>query len=361
MATGVLRVTEHDADDGTPGRLFELSDVEFTPLGYAELRDAKLARPMKIPLRGRGTKTVASDVGCVGVAEAGRFHTFLESYFTSRAIGLVKGGWLPSALAISSDTIVLPDRCVVAQLEARLQGGKTRNELEEDFLDLFAHSPVRINPLLFVLEGNARRTPTPEQARAQLREAVAKLQSALPRAIMVAADEGGLKGVLGLVEDSCPGIARKQDFLLRLAPSLASPVGKTRLPSLWKKVTAAAKDCGLSNNSLVVLATLSSILMPNGSSPARGILKFGPGYTEEHAYNALADLRALDILMCLFALYPNQRLMLCTSDKDMALFWVGLGASNFALSDGYPSFTVTPTELLPGITEAQWESVFYSE
>jgi len=84
--------------------------------------------------------------------------------------------------------------------------------------------------------------------------------------------------------------------------------------------------------------------MPNGSSPAKRLLKFDRGYTREDAYNALADLRALEILMSLFAIYPDQRLMLCTADKDLALFWVGLGASNFAMSDGRMFFDVTPAE-----------------
>lgn len=136
-------------------------------------------------------------------------------------MGLARGGWLPCSLAIKNDTIVLPDRCVVTQIAARLQNGLTRNGLNKDFLDLIADSPIRINPLLFALEGNVRQTPTLEQARAQLTEAVDKLKKALPKAIIVA-DENVLNGVWGLIEDSEVGMTRKQKFLLRLAPSLAS-------------------------------------------------------------------------------------------------------------------------------------------
>src|SRR3977135_3512593 len=74
---------------------------------------------MTIPLHGRGATIVSSDIDGVRVNQVGDIRTSLETPFTSRAIGLVKGGWLPSALAGEDDTIVLPDRCVVAELKAR--------------------------------------------------------------------------------------------------------------------------------------------------------------------------------------------------------------------------------------------------
>ena len=351
----MLRIKEHDSEDGKPGRILELSDVEFTPLGFSDLKDAKLSKPMTIPLQGHGTIVVK--IGDELPAQSGHFHTYLESHFTSKAIGLVRGGWLPSALAVTNETIVLPDRCIVAQLKARMQNGIVRDNLEKDFIDLFADSPVRINPMLFVLEGDARTNPTSNQALAQLNEAAAKLRAALPKAILVAADRNGLEGVLGLIEESNRGMTRKEDFLLRLAPSLMSPVGKRRLPSLWDEIVVAAKDYELPTSSLIVLAAMSSMLMPNGSSPAKGILKLHSGYTRADAYNALADLRALEILMCLFAIFPNQKLMLCTADKDLALFWAGLDASNFTIRERVVSANLTKANLFPGITDAQWHSL----
>lgn len=87
------------------------------------------------------------------------------------------------------------------------------------------------------------------------------------------------------------------------------------------------------------------------------MLKFDNQYTRADAYNASADLRSLEILMYIFALFPDQRVMLCTADKSMALFWVGLQASNFAFHKGRMTFDVTPDDLLPGITRKQWEEL----
>lgn len=358
MEKHILKYQEQD-EDGTLGRELVFTDITFSPLGYDALRNAKLHQKIEIPLIGRGA-ILSSDVAEIGVGQVAKFGMTLESQFTSRAIGLVKGGWLPSILAAVDDTIVFPDRCVVAQLQARLKNGVTKQAAEKDFIDLFADTAVRINPMLFVLEGDGGQNPTFETIGNQLEEAVTKLRSALPKAEMVAADAGGLEGVLGLIQDTQDGIKRKQDFLIRLNPKLRSPVSRSNAPFCCDEVLMVAEDCGVPKASLVVLAALSAVIMPQGRNPAKGLLKFGEAYGPKHAYNGLADIRALEILMHLFAVFPKQRVMLCTADKDMALFWVGLQASNFAFSHGRMTFDLNPTDLLPGIASEQWKKVLVS-
>lgn len=358
MEMHILKYQER-GEDGTLGRKLVFTDIAFSPLGYEALRNAKLHQQIEIPLIGRGA-VLSSDVAEIGAGQVAKFGATLESQFTSRAIGLVKGGWLPSMLAAVDDTIVFPDRCVVAQLKARLKNGVTKPEAEKDFIDLFADTAIRINPMLFVLEGDGGQNPTPETIGKQLEEAVAKLRSALPKAEMVAADAKGLEGVLGLIQDTQDGIARKQDFLISLNPKLRSSVSRKNVQSYWDEVLVAADDCGIPKASLVVLAALSAVVMPQGRNPAKGLLKFGEAYAPKDAYNGLADIRALEILMYLFALFPDQRVMLCTADKDMALFWVGLQASNFAFSHGRMTYDMTPTDLLPGIASEQWKKLLGS-
>jgi hypothetical protein len=92
------------------------------------------------------------------------------------------------------------------------------------------------------------------------------------------------------------------------------------------------------------------------------MLKFRPEYTLKDADNALADLRSIKLLISLFALFPEQRAMLCTSDRDLALFWLGIRASDFGNQDGRASFSLSPTsDLLPGTALAQWLVVAASD
>ena len=145
-----------------------------------------------------------------------------------------------------------------------------------DFLDLFADKPVRINPILFAMEGNTRDMPTSDLVHRQLEEVVTKLKKALPRAEMVVGPRS-LEGALGLIEESALGFQRKRAFLLRLAPNLAAPISRQNAQRRWSEVIAAADDCGVARGSLVVLAALSSVVVPNGRSPAKKLLKLKRG------------------------------------------------------------------------------------
>jgi hypothetical protein len=97
MDKRIFKFKELDREEGTPGRHLAFTDVTFSPLSYSELRDAKLSQSMTIPLHGRGATIVSSDVDGVSVNQVGDIRTSLETPFTSRSVGLVKGGWLPSA------------------------------------------------------------------------------------------------------------------------------------------------------------------------------------------------------------------------------------------------------------------------
>lgn len=87
---GTLRIKEYDAEDGTPGRTLELTNVEFTPLGYADLKNASLTRPITISLRGCGRGPITADGVAATTAAEQHFCTSLESHFASETIGACK-------------------------------------------------------------------------------------------------------------------------------------------------------------------------------------------------------------------------------------------------------------------------------
>jgi len=346
--------SELDQFDGTPGRRIAFAGVEVRPLDYAALATAKLHAPLTIPLGWDNAKVVDTDIPDFDLAQVYSANATLESPLTSHAVCLVKGGWLPSSLAATiDDSTMLLDRNLVPQLVGRMRR-QANGGANEDFLDLLADQPIRLHPLLYAMEGNARAIPTPDQLRAQLDEAVRKLQAAMPLARVVA-DPSVVRGALGLIEDSRKSFMRKQAFLLRVAPTLAAPVAQAKLQQAWDTVLATANACGVARNSLVVLAALSTVAVRKGASPAKALLKPRRGYNEADAYNALADLRALELLLGLFALYPAERIQLCTADRPLALFWTGLRASGFERRGQGFAFDLSPVEaLLPGPTLDAW-------
>lgn len=362
-ATMALRYVEVDEKTNEPtGRSVSFLDVEFQALQYSDLSSRKLNNKINIPLIWQNARVLESTIPEITVDKLASGNATLESIYSSKTIGLVNGGWLPSGLALQNKMIVLPDRCTVSELVGRFGDGAKKNADDEDFLDLFADKRIRVNPLLYALEGNVRMNPTPSLVEQQLKEAYSKIKSALPLAELTPKGKDALKGIIGIINDTQAGMERKQDFLVRLAPQLKAPISASKFAQTWDDVLFTADDCKVPRRSLVVLAALSAIAVPNGKSPAKRLLKLAtPNYTAEHAYNALADLRSLEVLMHFFALFPKERFLLCTGDRDLALFWTGIRVSNLEWHRDHLHYKLSPVEaLLPKVAREQ-KACYFAE
>lgn len=144
--------------------------------------------------------------------------------------------------------IVLPDRCTITELKGRFLHGVKRNADDKDFLDFLPGDGIRINPLLFALEGNLRRNPTPYEIQRQLQEVSAALRIALPKAELVPGDSGGLRGVDGIVQDTETSM-QKTDFLDAHGATAASGSDKRKQEAqLWDETLAVAKNAAWTQN-----------------------------------------------------------------------------------------------------------------
>ncbi|MGN6422550.1 MAG: hypothetical protein ACTHLA_04480 [Asticcacaulis sp.] len=334
-----------------------MTDVDVVPLGYDELKAARPASRLVVPLRMVNAKILETDAKDLNIDGFANLSSTMDTHFTAQAIALVRGGWLPSALACTRENaMVFLDRNVVTLLVGRFAGGRAVSQAA-DFLDLYEGLPVRLNPVLYAFEGNTRSVPTPPLVELQLLEATSKIQAALPNAKLMVGPHT-LHGVLGLINDLRVPIANEIAFLTEIAPWLSAPVGRQRMDARWEDILAAADRNGLKRKRLIVLACLSALVVPNGKSPARRLLKFRPKYRVEDAYNAVCDLKSLEILVQAFAQFPNENTQLCTADKDLALFWTGLQVSDVSFADAGVDMTLTPrTELLPDPYAQRWASL----
>lgn len=356
----VIIYQEIDESGVATGRSATFADIEFRGLGYADLIGHTLGTPLVMPLRLANARVIQSNLLDLSLETQVSVSAVLDSPYSSRALGLVRDGWLPSGIAFSDSMIVLPDRCVFSELAGRFRAGEKTKLEDKDFLDFLIGRKARINPLLYVLEGNLKRNPDDASIEHQFDVATEIINAALPLAQIVPIGRGSLEGVRGLIRDSEAGMVRKQEFLTRLAPKLRAPIAARRVNEVWDEVLATAKACEVPVRSLVVLAALSAVCVPNGKSPAKGLLKFNVRkYTVEDAYNALADLRSLEVLMHLFAAFPDEKILLCTGDKDLVLFWAGIRPSEFAMVNGVFSAKFSPVEdLLPNVTSERKAAYF---
>ncbi len=351
-----MKFIELEGRDGNPPQSVSVAGMVFSPLDYCQLAAVRLHQPISVDLDWRNAKIIGTTIDGVDIDGLARGHARLESTHNSAAVSLQKGGWLPSGLAIADGRItILPDRNVVSLIKGRYENGAVVGD-GMDFMDLLAGQEVRINPLLYAIEGNGRVIPDRPVVEAQIAEVAAFFRKALPKAELVIGDRS-MDGVLGLIEDTRAGFEIKRKFLMDLAPLLSSPTSRRLFEARWRDVLDAADRHGLARDALIVLAALSSVAVPNSGSAAKKVLKFKAGYSDQDIYNALADLRSLEILIHLITLFPDERPAIFTADKPLALFWTGIRAHGFKRRDLRVSCDLAPVEqLLPGETIKRWQT-----
>jgi hypothetical protein len=242
---------------------------------------------------------------------------------------LVMGGWFPIQLA-ALDILVL-DRNVLSALKS-LRANPNRADLASDkwwLAQLDRPAPV-LNPVLIAMEGNSRAVPTFDQFCAQLADAQEMLKLALPRATVLMHPVQHLNGVYQVTTSQESRMEREAAFLLKVCPLLTNRVGEKLARKQEAALLLAADQLGVARQGLCCIAALSLLYeRVDGKQPmiGRGILKPHSGYTESDAYNALSDLRSLELLAAGSTLAESSS-GLCTRDKSLALFWLALGVNN---------------------------------
>ena len=107
-------------------------------------------------------------------------------------------------------------------------------------------------------------------------------------------------------------------------------------------IVRASDKFELNRASLASLAVFSCLYEDvSGTIPAIGrqILKPKAAYSEAEAFNALSDLRHIELAAAGQAIFKQEAFALCTCDKPMALLWSAL----FAHGELSPNGTIELT------------------
>lgn len=273
---------------------------------------------------------------------------------------LVDGGWLPPPFVLPSNFLV--DRNVVANL-VRIRRGLSNQHIEKNewwfhFFDAFA---ALINPVLYALEGDELRLPSFDQFRKSFDEATKEIETQLPGAKLITYDETHYKAAYSILLEYSERYGRETKFLMNVAPKVTFRLPTPQLLRTQKEILEIAGKLELKTHSLSVLAILACLyenVDGSGFLAARRIIKPRLAYTDQHAHNCIADLRALEIFMSGLGL-DREPFALCTCDRAIAAFWCGLGAHAHRWNDdGTFSFTVSLTEhLFPRLTSSDREEL----
>jgi hypothetical protein len=257
--------------------------------------------------------------------------------------GLVDGGWLP--LPFAHKRVALLDRNVIIALEKENASGETSLARLTELLGLDTET---LSPMLFALEGADRRPPTEFQMRVELNRAAITLRNFFPDAKIEHSTPRKRKALLRMVLDHADFRSRATRLLVQAAPIVVDRVKAENRQELENEVIRIARAEGVRIESLIVLALLSCIYdsrdalsTHRAATPGRAVLKPNKKYAEEDAYNALADMFFLELLLNSFEMFPDAKPVLYTRDVGLAALWAAIQPTRRVVTklDGSRSMT----------------------
>lgn len=356
MGNGLLRLVESNTE-GIPREL-ALYDFDIDPLRYEELDAARANQPLTVSLSIRRAKLHPSSVN-IKLAP-GRYTSDItvESRLTCAAYGLIEGGWMVPGIYSHKKCTYLLDSCAFKDVTL-LAHRRSKDVQQHDFLGWLADPGATINYVPVILEGKSRRRPTAFELPAYAFEVEQKLRKALPYAELRPNAEHATIAASHLLDDPAFSIEKDMNFLRDVRHHLINPVSYKRRHAVVAEVCQIADSNGVARLSFTCLAVVSAILRNHKDqkdNPALKLLKVSELHTVGGIHNALSDLRALKILAMMTSFLPEERPMFCTSDKNLAKFWVALNPRNMRMKNGRASWDLSYGEdWFPGLDKTLFQ------
>ena len=263
---------------------------------------------------------------------------------------LVPGGWLPLAFAIPPRFLV--DRNVIADLR-KLKNGQGNMKLTsiECWASFFKDGGGTFNPLPYAWEGGLCRMPTFEEFVQAFDKGVLELRSLLPNSQVITYGASQYRTAYQIVKDFEPLAMKETEFLCSISPLVADRVPRGKEHAVEERLVLEARKLGLGLNSLIFIAALSCLYDdPHGNifSIGRKLLKPSRNYKAEDAFNALSDLRQIELVAAGQAYFSGEAFSLSTSDHGLASLWCALSPRGISPNGTIIEFTFDLTkELFP--------------
>jgi hypothetical protein len=264
------------------------------------------------------------------------------------------GGWLP--VPFVSPQHFLLDRNVVANFhKLRENLAFTDRKAYQFWTGFFEQGTALFNPLPYAFEGKACRILSFEDFVHAFEEGVQKIEGILPRSRVVRYSPVHYRMAYAQLQAMHAKTPREIEFICEVCPLLVVPTAATNLRSVAERVLATADRLSVDRQSLAVLTALSCLFEDPSSgtwSIGRKILKPKQTYKAADAYNAICDLRHIELAALGHAWMVNGRFALCTSDRAVASLWCALGIRDVVETATGPEFTIDiSSELFPRLTE----------
>lgn len=315
------------------GRTIDIVPTYVYPLGADDIRKLEENDTSALELEIVGDNAVID-----GTVSAGRATVKAKVAFNkpTTIFALVNGGWLPLPFTIPARFLV--DRNVVISLRKIREGKVAANaQALQWWTNFFAQGSGMFNPLPYAFEAGYRRKPTMAEFVSAFDEGASELREALPKCHIVKFEDAHYRAAYAQLEAFDERNERETTFLQEVCPLVVQRVPRHAEAEMAEAITRTADKCKLNRASLVTLAVLSCLYEDvHGIPPAIGrqILKPKPAYSDADAFNALSDLRHIELAVAAQASFKQEAFSLSTCDRPMALLWSALSARGTCSSDG---------------------------
>jgi hypothetical protein len=293
------------------------------PLGLGMLRSLLLDNKAAVGLEMEAENPLVNGAQQTGIAKVKAKIVFNEP---PTIYALLHGGWLPLPFAMPQRFLV--DRNVVISLSKIRRGDiATTGEVLQWWLRFFAQGTALFNPLPYAFEAGFRRKPTMTEFVAAYKEGAEEIHQAVPSCGIVRFSKMHYRDVYALLEAFDRRSNGESKFLQEVCSLVLDRVPRKKEREIAIAILSTADRYGLSRASLVVLAVLSCLyedVHGNFQSIGRLLIKPKKIYTEADAFNALSDLRHVELAAAGQVYFQREAFALCTCDRAIALLWCAL-------------------------------------